>query len=98
MKLDAGGAKTVGYISPYWAVMLTDRDNADKVNMHPYVDRHTFPTPNASVADLVSHVKLTVQLPFLGNQRDLVAGELLVLPFDAGCPEIMSVPPPLKTI
>jgi len=93
------GTKTVrSYISPYWAVMLTDRDNADMVNMHPYIDKYKFPTPTAEVAEIACHVKLKVQLPFLVNQRDLLPGELLVLPYDGGCPEIMSTPPPLQTI
>ena len=96
---NVSGTKTVrGYIPPYWAVMLTDRDNASMVNMHPYIDKYKFPNPIAEVSEITCHVKLKVVLPFLVNNRDLVPGELLVLPFDGGCPEIMSTPPPLHVI
>ena len=38
VKASADGGVEHGYVAPYWAVMLTDRDNQGIVNMHPYVE------------------------------------------------------------
>ena len=55
------------------------------------------PNAIANIAEVNSYVKLTAHIPFFVKQKDLHPGELLVLPFDGGCPEIKSKPPPLVT-
>ena len=39
------GTSGVGYIAPFWAVMLTDRDNQQLVNMRPFQDEFTAIAP-----------------------------------------------------
>ena len=91
------GVRTTGYVGPFWAVMLADRDSGDLVNMHSYVDTFKFPVPIAEMVPVNAYVKLTVRMPFLVNQYDLDVGDLLVLPFDGGCSAIKSKPPTLKS-
>ena len=85
------------HFSPFWAVMLAGRDTAKMVNMVPYMEEYTIPQAVAKTHGIVMlGSKITVQLPFLSNKRDLVAGELLALPFDGGhsaicCEEFPSI-------
>ena len=96
VETSASGEKQFGYVSHFWAVMLTDRDNADLVNMHPYIDEYKLPAPIATHFPMPFNVKVAVTLPFLTNKKDLSPGELLMLPYDGGCNELMSVPPSLS--
>ena len=73
--------------------MLTDRDNQQLMNMHPYVEDFRLDHPTGEHFNMTSRVKMKIRLPFLTNKTALVPGELLVLPFKGGCNEIFSVPP-----
>ena len=95
-KTSASGSVDFGYVSPFWAVMLTDRNNAKLVNMHPYVEEYKLPSPVADVFPMKFHVNIKITLPFLTNKESLVPGELLVLPFDGGCNQIFSAPPSIR--
>ena len=46
------GTSSVGYLAPFWAVMLTDRDNQDMINMIPYDIEFKVPHPEASLVSL----------------------------------------------
>ena len=77
------------HISPFWAVMLAGRDTGKMVNMNSWKEAYKYPQANAKKQgeiNLGSNVALF--LPFLTNKRDLVPGDLLVLPFDGGLSEI----------
>ena len=47
VKSSADGSVEFGYVPPFWAVMLTDRDDQQLVNMNPYQEefRLNHPTP-----------------------------------------------------
>ena len=45
VKTSADGSVAFGYVAHFWSVMLTDRDNQQFVNMHPYVDEFKLPHP-----------------------------------------------------
>ena len=71
--------------SPLWAVMLVGRDTKNLVNMVPYMEDYTLPQATAKhYGTLGPASRITLQMPFLTNKRDLVAGDLLALPFDGG--------------
>ena len=85
------------HFSPFWAVMLVGRDTTQMVNMAPYMEEYVIPhavAKNYGVLTLGS--RLSVDMPFLTNTRDLNAGELLALPYDAGHKSIFctKIPPP----
>ena len=96
VETSASGSKECGYVAPFWAVMLTGRDQGHAVNMHPYIENYKLPSPIANTFPLVFNVNLVVTLPFLSNRTALRPGELLMLPYDGGCVEIFSVPPSLQ--
>ena len=96
VKSSADGTIEFGYVCPFWAVMLSDRDNANLVNMHPCIGDYKIPSPVGKTYPLSFDVNMSVKLPFLTNKTALSSGELLVLPFDGGCNEIFSVPPSLR--
>lgn len=78
------------YYPPFWAVMLAGRDTSAKVNMSPYMEEYTTQPPRASDHGQIMHgACLKLQIPFLANTRDLEPGELLVLPFDGGLPQLI---------
>ena len=89
----SAGTFDVGYVAPFWAVILTDRDNQQLVNMRPYQDEYTMIAPVAKCYNMNFMAGMKIHLTFLTNMRDIQAGELLVLPFDGGCPEVFPVPP-----
>ena len=93
----SGGTSRVGCVAPFWVVMLTDRDNQQLVNMHPYQDEYRAPHPVANCFNFKFSAAIKITLPFLTNNNDLQVGDLLVLPFDGGCDEIFSVPPSQST-
>ena len=94
VKTGADGTVAVGYICPFWAVMLSGREDANLVNMQPYCGEYTKPCPIGKIWPLFND-KISMTLPFLTNSRALIAGELLVLPYDGGSTQICSLPPPL---
>ena len=90
MSQQAEGKETMyKYIDPFWTVLLSDRNTSGLVNMSPYLEEWKLgtPTPTMYVHSQFG-LSLTVQLPFYTNMRDIQEGELLVLPFDGGLPEI----------
>ena len=89
----AAGSVELGYVAPYWAVMLTDRDNQQLVNMHPYVEEFKLNNPTETYFTMKFKVTISVKMPFLTNKSELKCGELLVLPYDGGTAEIFTVPP-----
>ena len=87
--VNVDGTVQVKHIAPYWTVMLADRDHAQMVNMIPYMEEYKFAYPVAKHYGEVKHAStMHLKLPFLTNKTDLVPGNLLVLPFDAGMSEI----------
>jgi len=85
---------------PFWAVMLVGRDTKNMVNMVPYMEEYTLPPVTAKAYGTVTPAaKITLQMPFLTNKRDLDPGELLALPFDGGHASIIceDFPPIGKT-
>ena len=62
--------------------------------MHPYCGEYIKPCPIGKRYPLFNS-KIPVAMPFLTNSRALIAGELLVLPYDGGSTQICSLPPPL---
>ena len=88
----SGGTSRVGYVAYFWAVMLTDRDNQQLVNMHPYQDEYQMPHPVAKCFSMNFSAAMKITLPFVTNNKDLQVGDLLVLPFDGDFDEIFWVP------
>ena len=80
-------------MSHHKAVMLTDPDNQQLVNMHPYVEEFKLNHPVATCFPMKFKVTMSVKMPFLTNKSALTCGELLVLPYDGGADEIFSMPP-----
>ena len=70
----------VDHIPPFWAVKMADRDLKNMVNMQSIIEEYDFQYPGG---------KMTLKLPFLTNSKELAEGELLVLPYDGGIPEII---------
>ena len=88
------GTSDVGYIAPFWAVMMTDRDNQDLVNMQPFQDQFQMMAPVVKMYEMPFNTGMKIDLTFLTNSRDIAVGELLVLPFDGGSRDVFSRPPP----
>ena len=85
------------HVSPYWFVMLASRDTTELVNMTAHVEEYKCMAPKATIfGELKFGSSMGVSLAFLTNEKDLAEGDLLVLPFDAGLPQICceSFPPP----
>ena len=77
------------HISPFWAVMLADRDTSGMVNMNPNIETYQVQHAVAKdFGDVKMNSTVTVRMPFLTNMHDLNAGDLLVLPFDGGHTDI----------
>ena len=73
------------HLSPFWTVMLVGRDASQMVNMAPYMEEYSIPHAVAKHNGVLTPGSwLSAEIPFLSNTRDLVAGELLALPFDGG--------------
>ena len=89
----AGGNSLVGYVAPFWAVLLTDRDNQELVNMIPYTVDFRLPHPESRSFGVRYTCVLDATMHFLTNKSDLNPGDLLVLPFDGGCTSIFSESP-----
>ena len=84
------------HISPFWAVMLAGRDTGNMVNMVSLKEEYKYPEVNAKKqCEINLGTNVVLFLPFLTNKRDLVPGDLLVLPFDGGLSEICceAIPP-----
>ena len=94
--INAEGTAHVGSVSPFWAGLLTDRENQDLVNMMPHQEAYKLLHPVATLFTLKYPVNMKVSVPFLAHSVDLVPGQLLVLPFDGGCANIFSAPPSLS--
>ena len=90
----SAGPSSVGYVAPFWAVMLTDRDNQHMVNMIPYTDEITVPRLVSKSYRLNFMSSMKANCTFLSNAKDLAAGDLLVLPYDGGCDEVFLDSPP----
>ena len=77
------------HISRFWAVLLAGRDTTSMVNMCAYMEDYrcqsVVPKHHGGVN---AAWKMSVSMPFLTNKRALESGEVLVLPFDGGLPEI----------
>ena len=77
------------HMSPYWFVMLASRDTTELVNMCAYVEEYECMKPVPKLyGDLKFGSSMHVSLAFLTNEKELAKGDLLVLPFDAGLPQI----------
>ena len=77
------------YIDPFWTVLLSDRNTTGLVNIFPDLEEWKLgnPTPSLWVHGQFG-LSLSVKMPFYTNRREIEEGELLVLPFDGGLPEI----------
>ena len=86
-------------ISPFWAVLLAEREFVSMVNMATYTEDYKVGHPVAKIhGDVVPNSSLWVKLPFLTNKKDLEEGDLLVIPWDAGMENaIINRFPPLHT-
>ena len=74
---------------PFWALMLAGRDECDLVNMKTHMEEYTCFNPKAKHHGEISFGSTTnLVMPFVCNDCDLAAGDLLVLPFNGGLPEI----------
>jgi len=73
------GTSDVGYIAPFWAVMMTDRDNQDLVNMQPFQDQFQMMAPVVKMYEMPFNTGMEIDLTFLTNCRDIALGNLLVL-------------------
>ncbi len=85
------------HVSPYWFVMLASRDTTELVNMCAYVEEYKCMAPVPKLyGELKFGSSMHVSLAFLTNEKELAKGDLLVLPFDAGIPQICceQFPPP----
>ena len=96
VETDVSGRKDCGYVAPFWAVMLTGR-NDGQANMYPISEHYKLPCPTASTSHIAYKSNLAMTVTFLANKTALSKGELLMLPYDGGCAEICSVPPSLAT-
>ena len=86
-------------VAPYCGLMLAGRSSRDLVNMKPMTQVFMLPQPllpnyNMRVAGFVFTLKL--QLTYLTNTKQVQAGDLLVLPFDGGCDDIILDAAPKK--
>ena len=89
----ASDSSRVGYIAPFWALLMTDRDKDDLVNTLPCTDENTLPHPVGKHYNVGFACGLKVIHTFVTNSKELHAGDLLVLPYDGGTAQIFSVPP-----
>ena len=64
----SGGTSRVGYVAPFWAVMLTDRDNQQLVNMHPHTDEYKVPRPEVKCFNFKFSCSIKVTLHFFDEQ------------------------------
>ena len=87
-------------VAPFWAVMFCTGDTTEKVNMLPLMEeyRHNNAAPTIW-GQMTFTQKLKYRLPLMTNTIDLNEGDLLVMPFDGGLPEIVCGRfPPLATL
>ena len=92
-KTSPDGSVDMQYIAPYWAVLATDRDRSELVNMIPYADSLKVREPLHDTFQLNYQASMVIKMTFLTNKSDIEAGRLLVMPFDGGCDQIFSTPP-----
>ena len=87
-------------VAPFWAVMFCTGDTTGMVNMKPLMEEYRL--NNATPlhhGQMVITQKLKYSLPLMTNTIDLNEGDLLVMPFDGGLPEIVCERfPPLATL
>ena len=77
------------YFSPYWAVMLADRDT-NITNMIACMEDYKWVHPRAQTHGSVDYgASFNLKLPFLTNATQLAPGDLLVLPYNGGMSEIL---------
>ena len=91
--------KSYKNVAAFWAVMFCTGDTTEKVNMKPLMEeyRHNNAAPTIW-GQMTSTQKLKYRLPLMTNTIDLNEGDLLVMPFDGGLPEIVCERfPPLAT-
>ena len=86
-------------VAAFWAVMFCTGDTTEMVNMMPLMEEYRY---NNAVpihyGPMGFQQKLQFRLPFMTNKEDLNVGDLLVMPFDGGLPEIVCERfPPLNT-
>ena len=87
-------------VAAFWAVMFCTADTTEKVNMKPLMEeyRHNNAAPTIW-GQMTFTQKLKYRLPLMTNTIDLNEGDLLVMPFDGGLPEIVCERfPPLATL
>ena len=86
-------------VAPFWAVMFCTGDTTGMINMKPLMEEYRL--NNATPlhhGQMVITQKLKYSLPLMTNTIDLNEGDLLVMPFDGGLPEIVcDCFPPLAT-
>ena len=83
--IDVDDTVQLRHMSPYWAVMLAGRDDAERVNMIPCMEEYILKPPRAKIhGDMRFGFVVHLRLPFLTNSRDLAPCDLLVMPFDGG--------------
>ena len=78
--------------------MLADCDTTKLVNMSAHMEEYTCAAPLANIhGEVKTGFSMSVNIPFLTNKIELVAGSLLVLPFDGCIEEIIKKEfPPLE--
>ena len=86
-------------VAAFWAVMFCTGDTTGMINMKPLMEEYRL--NNATPlhhGQMVITQKLKYSLPLMTNTIDLNEGDLLVMPFDGGLPEIVCERfPPLAT-
>ena len=91
--------KSYKNVAAFWTVMFCAGDTTEMVNMTPLMEDYKY--NNAvpiHVGPLSFTQKLQFRLPLMTNTIDLNEGDLLVMPFDGGLPEIVCERfPPLAT-
>ena len=76
-------------ISPFWVVMLAGRETSQMANVTAYMEEYSLVQPVAKKhGEVKAAASMQVHVPFLTNNRDLAPGDLMVLPFNGGLPQI----------
>ena len=86
---NADDVTVVEAMPAFWAVLLAGRDTAGMVNMILYMEDYKISHPVTKIhGEWRMFQGNFLCLPFLTNTTELQQGDLLVLPFDGGMPQI----------
>ena len=87
-------------VAAFWAVMFSTGDTTEMVNTTPLMEEYRYnnAAPKHHGPMSITPQKLQLRLPLMTNKVDLNIGDLLVMPYDGGLPEIVCERfPPLNT-